>query len=269
MGKKWFLYLTLILVYCAGCSSTYQNTADVITSTPTTAITFGPLVAQWELVDLPALITDDYSLVIYAIRITGQDTIILVAVSSSGTDKLASLSAGMQLQDESGSVSPVISSGTLATLDTLELGYVRFAPRPFGASALALQISQSTGDPLELPIARFSDLPEDPSIYTVRTYLLGADQAFEQNGFRLSFTGWVAPAFDNVTIPASEQPGSPTGDAGMLATSTPYLPQPINPVEGITVTNEATLQIEGGSGESAILYVQFLSDGEVVGVLLR
>lgn len=269
MDKKWFLYLTLILVYCAGCSSTYQNTADVITSTPTTAITLGPLVAQWELASLPTLATDHTSLVIYAIRITSQDTIILVAISSSGTDKLASLSAGMQLQDESGSVSPVISSGILATLDTLELGYVRFAPRPFGASALALQISQNTGDPLELPIARFSDPPEDPSIYTVRTYLLGADQAFEQNGFRLSFTGWVAPTFDDVTIPASEQPGSPTGDAGTLATPTPYLPQPINPVEGITVTNEATLQIEAGSGESAILYVQFLSDGEVVGVLLR
>jgi hypothetical protein len=273
MNKKLFLCWTIIVVFCAGCSTTAQKTPETISATPTQPIMLGGPVTQWELVDLPILTTEDYSLAVYALRLTGQDTIILCSITGAGSDKFAELSAIVHLQDNAGRISSIVSAGTFATLDATEFGFLKFSPRPVGASELILQVSQGTGF-VDLPIAFFASPPEDISVYHIRTYLLGSNQVVEQNGFRLTFRSWSAPAPGNVTLtPVVELPASTStsgeAEAGALSTATPYHPQPIIPREGVTVTNEATLQIEDDNGDIYYLYMQFLSDGEVIGELFK
>jgi hypothetical protein len=79
----------------------------------------------------------------------------------------------------------VVSEGKFGVIDTIEFGFLKFSPRPMGASELFLQMNLGKTDFIDYPVAQFVNPPEDPSVYSIRTYLLGTNQVFEQNGLRI------------------------------------------------------------------------------------
>lgn len=278
MRKISFLCLIIIIVLCTGCSTISQKSPEAITITPTPPIILRPLMSlwEWETVDLPTLSTENYSITIFAMRLTGQDTIILCSITGAEGDKFAGLSTTVQLRDNSGRISNVVSLGTIAVFDSIELGFLKFTPRPISSNELVFRISQNTSDTgfIDLPIAKFVNPPEDPSVYNIRTYLLSTDQIFEQNGFRISFYGWVAPSSAKLPVTPSVEnltntPGAAEGETENLVTPTPIVPLATNLPEGITVSNAATLQIEDNNGKTVYVYMQLLSDGEIIGVLIE
>lgn len=276
MLKKLFLCLAIIVVICTGCLTTSPKTPDATRVTSTPPIILRPLLSRWEMVDLPILSTDDYSIVIYAIRLTGQDTIILYSITGAGSDKFSSPSTSVQLRDNVGRISNEVSAETLAKFNTIKFGLLKFSSRPMGAGELFLQVSQniSNTNTIDIPIAQFVNPPEDPSVYNIRTYLLGTNQTVEQNGFHVSFVGWVSPPHTKLSVTPSfenstEIPISDEGVIESLATPTPIVPLATDLPQGITVTNDATLEVEGNSGKIYYIYVKFLSNGEITSVLLE
>ena len=181
----------------------------------------------------------------------------------------------MQLRDEADRKSGLVSKGKFGVLEKIEFGFLKFSPRPIGASELFLQMNRGKTEIIDLPVAQNVNPPEDPSVFSIRTYLLGTNQVFEQNGMRISFIGWFAPPSTKIPITTSAEkiiitPGADDVETRKQATSTPFIITPLdtNLPKGVTVTDQATLQIEDKSGQLKYVYVQFLSDGEVIGTLI-
>ena len=270
MHKQLFSFWMIIVFFCAGCTATSHVTSNATTVTPTPPIILRPLLTVWDMVGQPVFSTEDYSLVIYAIRLTGQDTVLLYYRMGSGAAPLTDLSTAVQLQDEAERTLNILSSGTFTAPDKIEVGFLKFSPRPKGARELVLQVQQSSSESgfIELPIVRLTNPAEDLSVYDTRMYFLGVDQVFEQNGFRISFIGSGAPPVMN----SAGAPGAGEGQPGSTqATATPVVITPVatNLPQGVTVTEVATLKIEDASGKIYYVYVQFLSNGEIVGALVK
>jgi hypothetical protein len=151
--------------------------------------------------------------------------------------------------DESGGVAKLTSLDALAALDHVEFGVMAFEPRPRGANELHLQAICGSGYDIcaDTVIARFVGQPEAPSVYNIRTILVGTTRPFAQNGHRISFEGWVPPP-----LPAIETP---------VATDLP---------EGIRVVDKATFKVESPDRRQVdYVYLQFFSDGRIVGTVVK
>lgn len=275
------LVLSLAVLFtCTGCTALFQRTPELITVTPTPPIVLRPLLSRWEMMDLPSFSTKEYSIVIYAMRLTGQDTVLLYSKTALVNDGLVDLTEVVQLGNNVDKISNLVLQGTFGKFDAVEFGFLKFSPRPIGASELFLQINldPSKTEIIDLPLAQFANPPEDPSIFNIRTYLLGTDQIVEQNGLRITFVGWIAPPSDlKISVaPSSKEPtnapGRNEGEIGKQATSTPFVITPLAtslPGEGATVDNEATLKIEDNTEQVRYVYMQFLSNGEIVGTIIQ
>lgn len=255
-----------------------QKSQDAITITPTQAIIPHPLRSLWEMADQPTLSSEDYNLTVCAMRLTGQDTVLLYSITGAEPGNLEDLRKNVQLLDNSGNISDVISAGTLATIGNIEFGYLKFSPRTKGARELFLHIVQGSSKTgfADIPLAQFVNPPEDPSFYNIRTYLLGTGQIVEQGNLSLSFVGWTAPSPYNVSVtPSVGIPADTSGDGevdtGIQVTATPYVITPVATTlpKGISVTDEATIKIVDNNGQTYYIYVQFLSDGEIISQLIK
>jgi len=227
-----------------------------------------PLLTQWQIVDQPIFLTREYSLAIYALRLTGQDTVLLYSITGIGTDQFTGPGTTVQLKDNAGKVSDIIASGTLARHDSIEFGYLKFSPRPVDSKELILQVNQGTKpeDMLEIPVARLVNAPENSSAYQIRTYLLGTNKVFNQDNFRISFASWAAPSsvLSSIITPSAQIPAYPPPVDKNEADT---LPTPTAIISG--AINAATIKIEGEYDEALYLYVWFLTNGQITGELSK
>jgi hypothetical protein len=275
--------MLLLLAFCSGCQVIPQTTSEaVVVPTAPQTILLRPLTAQWLLADPILTAEGDSSLIFYAARLTGQDTILLYSAAKPVADKLSDPDSILQIRDESNRTGEMISQTQLAGLDQLDFGAMKFEPRPVGAAELYLQYKgedDSQGH-LDAAIARFIGAQEDPSVFDGRTYLTGTDKIFEQMGYRISFLGWIGPPQGLSPMPETG-PFTPNteaaaedlaGETSIMPTSTPFVITPIitGTAEDIKVVTSASLKIEDTINHQVVyLYVQFLSNGEIASVLLK
>jgi len=222
---------------------------------------------KWETVDQPILSTGEFSLAIYALRLTGQDTVLLYSITGIGADQFTGPGKIIQMKDNADNVLGLIASGSLARLDSIEFGYLKFSPRQVDSIELFLQVNQGTKseDMMEIPVARLVNAPEDPSVYQTRTYLLGTDKVTDQDNFRISFVSWAAPSYVQSTITPSVQISAyppPVGEIGTEALPTPT-------AIFSRAMNAATLKIEGKNDEAVYLYVEFFANETIIGELSK
>jgi hypothetical protein len=254
----------LIIALCTGCTPKPQVTPNLQIPTSSPAIFLSPLRTYWEIEDQPVLSTNEFSLVIYALWLTGNDTVLLYSIEGIGADQLTGPGNTIQLKDNTGQGMELMSSGSLARLDSVEFGYLKFPARPVDSQNLILQVTHGTKreDLVEIPVARLTNAPEDPSVYQLRTYLLGTDDVFTQGDLRISFVGWAAPSSGlSATITPSVQISAYPPPVGFYEADALPTPTAISSVSAI----EATFAIEGENDEVRTLYVRFLPDGQISG----
>jgi hypothetical protein len=123
---------------------------------------------------------------------------------------------------------------------------MEFEARNIWASEIALSVGQSNSNENHIKqIAKFANPLEDPSVFIGRTYMIGASQTFEQDGYRISFEGWGPPP-------------------------SPVTPPTVKPSGSVAVIDKATLRIESlSTGKVDYLYIQFLSNGETTSELIH
>ncbi len=149
------------------------------------------------------------------------------------------------MRDNLGDVK-LISKNSLVSLGKIDFWVMKFDTRRIGASELSLLIGPSDSEMYYYngTVAKFVEPPEDPTVFSARTYMIGTTQTFEQDAYRISFEGWIPPPLSAA---------SPTLDIS----------------KGTTVTDKVTLRLENTlSGKISYLYIQFLSNGDTKGVLI-
>lgn len=116
-----------------------------------------PLQAFWKLAGDPQISGQDYRLVIHAIQLSGQTTLLLYSLAGTGARQLAA-SADIQVVDDQGQVSLLIAAVPVLERPGLpEVGGLRFERRVIGANELYLRINpkQGDGERLETRLAWF------------------------------------------------------------------------------------------------------------------
>ena len=242
--------LLLISIICIGCSvSTLtppSTIREIITVQPSPTIPMNSFSYTWEMIDQPVSIENGFSIFVYAMRITGQDTTIISSVIETEAVDFSEESTSIQLEDNLG-VSSLISKSKLGQLGPISFWAMKFEPRNIGAESLYFQIVQNIDNAYlyNTLIANFAQPPEDPSLHNVRSYLIGTSQTFSQDDYKISFEGWVPPPITGPSATAS---------------------LPI----GVTIKNNVTLRTEELSTKvTNYLKITFYSNGEISGELVR
>jgi hypothetical protein len=241
----WFI----ICILAASCS--YSTSVPTITSEatiiprslpPPSDHSFG---SRWEMVDQSISDDHSFSIIVYAMKLTGHNTIVISSVVSDKIDKLNQPNFVIQLQDNIGD-SELISNNSLALVGKINFWVMEFEARNIGASKIALQVGQGNSDANYIKqIAKFAEPPEDPAVFSGRTYMIGASQTFKQDGYRISFEGWGPPP-------------------------SPVTPSTVEPSGSVAVIDKATLRIENlSTGKIDYLYIQFLSNGQTTSELIQ
>lgn len=191
-------------------------------------------------------ISDNHSLsiIVYAMKLTGHNTMVISSVVS-GMDGYNQPNLTILLRDNIADAK-LISKSDLAMLGNVNFGVMEFKARNIGASEISLVAEpNSASTNYSRQIARFVEPPEDPAVISGRTYMIGTGQTFEQDGYKISFVGWVPP-------PSRVTP-STVGSTG-----------------DVTIVDEATLRIESiSTGKIEYLDIRFLSNGETTSELIR
>ncbi len=240
-----WLLINLILSSCAFQTSLPNKTPD-LTIIPQT-ISPGSLHSfesgYWQIVDQPSTVDDRFSIIVYAMKLTGNNTLIICSTMSEMSDVLNQPDMTVQLRDNIGHAA-LLSKSSLYSLGSIEFWAMNFEARNPNSSEINLFIGESDGSVYhDGKIADFNGTV-DPDVHSKRTYRFGANQTFEQDDYRIFFYGWAPP------------PSSITPNPSQI----PY---------NIAITVNATLYIENKSTRKInYLAIQFLPDGQIISKLI-
>lgn len=240
----WFI----ICILAASCS--YSTSVPTKTSEATIIPRSSPpppshsFRSRWEMVDQSISDDNSLSIIVYAMKLTGQNTMVISSVVSD-KDEPNQPGFTILLRDNIGDAN-LLSKNTLASLGNVSFWVIEFEARNIGASEISLVAGQnSSATTYVRQIAKFVEPPEDPAVFSGRTYMIGTGQTFEQDGYRISFEGWVPPP-------------------------SPVTPSTVGPSGSVTIIDKATLRIENlSNGKIDYLYIQFLSNGETTSELIQ
>jgi hypothetical protein len=197
------------------------------------------------MVEQPTIGDSKLSLIVYAMKVTGQGTLVISSIAGNEADKLLnSTTTTIQIRDNI-NIAKLQGKKNLVTFGKVNIWVMQFAPHAIGASELYFLMGQDASESyyFDRLIAKFVEPPEDPSKFGITRYLISAGEVFDQEGYQISFEGWVPPPSIS---PTSALPGNSS------------------------VTERATLRIEDlASKQYSYLYIQFLSNGEVVGEIMK
>lgn len=240
----WFI-LCILAASCSSSTSAPVKTSHtpIIPQSPPPS-SYDSLSSYWEMVDQPIPADNGSAIIVYALKLTGHNTVLISSVLG-GEEELNLSNLKILLRDNLGDAD-LLSTNTLASPENVRFMVMEFGPRSIAASEIALLVAQSNGVANTInQIARFVGPPVDPIVFSRRTYLISANQTFEQNGYRIFFEGWGPPP-------------------------PPVTPSTVEPYGDVMVIDKATLRIENlSTGKKDYLYIQFLSNGETESELIQ
>jgi hypothetical protein len=234
-----WLVIGLLAISCSSSTPAHEKPQESITMPPDHS--FG---SSWEMV--PQAISDDTSstVIIHGMKLSPYHTIVISSIVGDTVDKSGQLNIPAKLRDDIGEAD-LVSKSNLATLGNISFWAMEFETRHGGASEISLVIDLASSDTAHVrKIAEYVEPPEDPEFVNGRTFLIGAGQSFEQDGYRVTF-GWAPPP-QWIT------------------------PTPIELPEGVTIDDKATIQIEDlSTGAISYIFIQFLSNGKITSQLIQ